>query len=85
MLISIILGFIYLMNYKNMRGARFVPDLCSCFLGVYDATVDNAKIINTVTLLVKMNKMNCNYDRSVLSVTGVAIARIFMYKVMLLC
>ena len=56
---------------------------CSCILGVYDVNVDNAKIINTVMLLVKMYIINfCKYDRSVLF--RVAFVQIFIYKVMLL-
>ena len=67
---------------QKTTSTHFVPDLRSCILCVYDANVDNAKIINTVMLLVKMYIMNCKYDRGVLF--RVAFVQIFMYNVMLL-
>ena len=44
--------WIYAFNeLQKMTSTHFVPDLRNCILGVYDATVDNVKIIITVMLL----------------------------------
>ena len=42
----------------GLHSTHFVPDLCSCVKGVYDAYVENAGIINTVLLLVQKYNMS---------------------------
>ena len=61
-----------------LQGHAYIHAPC----GVYDTNIDNARIINTVMVLVKMFIMHCKYDRNVLA--RVAFTKKFMYNVMLL-
>ena len=75
----------YLMNYKKRHVNTLYQTCVRYILGVYGANVDNANIINTVRLMVKMHIMGCRYDRG--AVCREAFVQIFVYKVglILLC
>ena len=65
-----------------MAGNTYEPNLRGCVLGVCDNNVDDTRAINTIVLIVKAYIMKCKYKQSALS--RVALARWFIYKVMVL-
>ena len=65
-----------------MTGNTYEPNLRGCVLGVYNNNVDDTRAINTIVLIVKAYIMKCKYEQGALS--GVALARWFIYKVIVL-
>ena len=65
-----------------MTGNTYEPNLRGCVLGVCNNNVDDTRAIKTIVLIVKTYIMKCKYEQSALS--RVALARWFIYKVMVL-
>ena len=66
----------------KLIGNTYEPNLRGCVLGVYNNNVDDTRATNTIVLIVKAYIMKCKYEQSALS--RVALARWFIYKVMVL-
>ena len=69
-------------EWAKLTGNTYEPNLRGCVLGVYNNNVDDTRAINTIVLIVKAYIMKCKYEQSALS--RVALARWFIYKVMVL-
>ena len=69
-------------EWAKLTGNTYEPNLRGCVLGVYNNNVDDTREINTIVLIVKAYIMKCKYEQSALSC--VALARWFIYKVMVL-
>ena len=69
-------------EWAKLTGNTYEPNLHRCVLGVFDNNVDDTRAINTIVLIVKAYIMKCKYEQSALS--RVALARWFIYKVMVL-
>ena len=64
-------------EWVKWTGNTYEPNLRGCVLGVYNNNVDDIRAINTIVLIGK-----CKYEQCALS--RVALARWFIYKVMVL-
>ena len=69
-------------EWAKLTDNTYEPNLRGCVLGVYNNNVDDTRAINTIVLMVKAYIMKCKYEQSALS--RVALARWFIYKVMVL-
>ena len=69
-------------EWAKLTGNTYEPNLRGCVLGLFDNSVDDTRAINTILLILKAYIMKCKYEQSALS--RVALARWFIYKVMVL-